>query len=307
MSVLQFSCAVGSAFDVRAFKVREGLDQVPIVDLEVVCPEPDVDLEGIVGKPANFTMITGYVHVVQGRRSWFGVAIHAEQLRSLERGRDGTIVLSTYAIRIAPPVYLLSFRKNSRIFQRLSIPDIIDALLEEWQITPAWHIDRPKYPKLEVKIQYEETDFDFFRRLLEEAGITFICMSEGESQLILSDAVGLKPHREHPPIAFHDDPDPSAEKEYVTKLHLRHDVRQGATHHRDFDFHSPAEPLAVNHLLSPNEKRYEHFHYQPGAFLSESRTAYEVFVSLAADCRTPDFPRGSGRRPRALGPGRRQR
>lgn len=273
MSVLQFSCAIGSSFDVRAFKVHEGLDEVPIVDLEVVCPEPDVDLEGIVGKPANFTMITGYVHVVQGQRSWHGIAIHAEQLRSLERGRDGTIVLSTYAIRIVPPVYLLSLRKNSRIFQRLSIPDIIDALLEEWGIATTWHIDRPKYPKLEVKIQYEETDFDFFRRLLEEAGITFICMTDGEPKLILSDAVGLKPHREHPPIAFHDDPDPSAEKEYVTKLHLRHDVRPGATHHRDFDFRSPAEPLATKHLLSFNEKRYEHFHYQPGAFLSEAKKA----------------------------------
>jgi type VI secretion system secreted protein VgrG len=274
MSVLQFSCSIGSSFDVRAFRVQEALDQLPIVDLEVVCPEPDVDLEALVGKTASFTMLTGYVHAVRGMRTWNGIASRAEQLRSLERGRDGTIVLSTYAIRIVPTLYVLSLRKTSRIFQRLSIPDIVDALLQEWRIAPTWQIDRSKYPKLEVKIQYEETDLDFFRRLLEEAGITFICMSEGDDEkLILSDVVGLKPHREHPAIAFHDDPDPSAEKEYATRLQLRHDVRPGATHHRDFDFRSPAEPLAVSQLMSFSESRYEHFHYQPAAFLAETKKA----------------------------------
>jgi type VI secretion system secreted protein VgrG len=81
--------------------------------------------------------------------------------------------LSTYYLRIVPPLWLLTQRRNYRVFQHLSIPDITDKLLGEWSISSKWHISRGEYPKLEYKVQYGESDYAFLSRLWEEAGIAF--------------------------------------------------------------------------------------------------------------------------------------
>jgi type VI secretion system secreted protein VgrG len=284
MPTLEFACAIGASFDVRSFKVHEALDRLPVVELVLVSPDADVDLESVVGKAASFTMVTGYRFAVRGIRTWSGIASHAEQLRSLERGRDGTTVLSTYHFRIVPRLWLLSLRTNHRIFQRLSIPDIVDELLGGWNLEATWRVDRASYPKLEVKIQYGESDLDFFRRLLEEAGITLICITEeGEERIVLSDAPEKQLYREHPRIPFHDDPDPSAEKEYATQLALQHDVRPGAAHWRDFDFRSPSEPLAVDQTVSVTERNFESYVYQPASFLAEAKKGGGISATPIAD------------------------
>ena len=51
-------------------------------------------------------------------------------------------------------------------YQHLAIPDIIDRLLDEWSVERTWEVDRGRYPKLEYKVQYGETDFAFVSRLL---------------------------------------------------------------------------------------------------------------------------------------------
>jgi type VI secretion system secreted protein VgrG len=69
--------------------------------------------------------------------------------------------LSTYYLRIVPTLWLSTQRRNHRIYQHISIPDIIDKLLGEWSIKPVWQIDRGSYPKLEYKVQYGESDYSF--------------------------------------------------------------------------------------------------------------------------------------------------
>jgi type VI secretion system secreted protein VgrG len=59
-----------------------------------------------------------------------------------------------------------------RAFQHLSIPEIAGQLLEEWSIDPLWQLGNST-PRIESRVQYGESDYDFFCRLLEEAGIAF--------------------------------------------------------------------------------------------------------------------------------------
>ena len=125
-----------------------------------------------------------------GARLWTGICNYIEQVQSEITPRGTT--LSTYFLRIVPNVWLLTQRRNYRIFQHLSIPDIADKVFSEWAIKPEWKIDRGAYPKLNYKVQYGESDYVFISRLLEEAGIAFTFEGgEAESTLVLGDALIL--------------------------------------------------------------------------------------------------------------------
>src|SRR6185369_743987 len=130
-------------------------------------------------------------------------------------------------------------RRNYRIYQHLSIPDIVDKLLKEWSVQPVWKIERATYPKLEYKVQYGESDYAFLCRLLEEAGIAFTFPDHapidpgaaqpgfvdagaggwaGGSLLTFGDDLTSGELFPTSPIHFVDEPNASAQMEFVTDV-----------------------------------------------------------------------------------------
>jgi type VI secretion system secreted protein VgrG len=154
------------------------------------------------------------------------------------------------------------------VFQHLAIPDIVERVLARYEIAPAWHIDRGRYPKLWYKLQYGESDFAFVSRLLEEAGIayTFESDGEGDSLLVLGDALHAAAPRT-PPIPWTDNPNTAVKEELVCELRLSHEVRPGAYTIRDYDLRRPA--FALSGSDGTPEDRYEQYHYRPGGFVIE--------------------------------------
>jgi len=273
MPTLDLTTAIGSPFDIRRFTVHESISGLFGVEILAIADEHSLDLESIVGQGASFNVTTGYSLAKGGKRAWAGVCSYIEQVQGMQPGRDGTQVRSTYKLRLLPNLWLLGHRKNHRIYQRLSIPDIIDKLLPEWNIQPKWEIDRGDYPKLEYKSQYGETDFNFFCRLLEEAGISFVLAdTEGSTELVLSDKLTTAPVREHAAITYEDNPTEAAQREFVTKLRLSHDVRPGARQLVDYDMRHPAQRMFGEAGKAPApENVYEQYVYTPGGFLSEGK------------------------------------
>ena len=274
MPTLDLTTAIGSPFDIRRFRVRESISRPFEIEVLAIAEEHNIDLESVVGQPASLRVDSGY-RFVASRRQWSGVVSSIEQVQGMEAGRHGTRVRSTYFLRMAPNLWLMQKRTHHRIFQRLSIPDIIDELLGEWAIEPVWRIERGKYPKLEYKSQYGETDFAFFCRLLEEAGIAYLLADgEDQTQLVLSDALNAKPLREAAAVPFEDEPTESAQKPFVTKVRIAHDVRPGAQQFIDFDFRNPGFRLfGESPKAAAPENKYEHYEYRPGSFLVEAKGA----------------------------------
>ena len=266
---LSFDCGVDS-LSVRKVTVEEAVSKLFEVHVWARSPDPHIDLEAIVGRPAEFRATTGWNEALPGGlRRWTGVVSYIEQVQAEPTG------LSTYHLRIVPTLWLLTQRTNHRIYQHLSIPDIIDRLLAEWKIVPTWRIDRGKYPKLEYKVQYGESDFSFFARLLEEAGIAFTFpFDKGVgSKLTLGDDLDGGTPRSAPPIPFVDNASTTTgtEKEHVTKVRVWHAVKPGAHTLRDYDFRNPAFELFGWSKKAPApEDFYEQYHYRPGDFLMET-------------------------------------
>jgi type VI secretion system secreted protein VgrG len=272
MSLLELSFASGeSSLSVRRIVVQEGISTLFEISVMARSPEPSLDLESLVGRAAGLRALSGYAFAAYGGvRLWTGICSYAEQIQGLPPP-PGEKPLSTYAIRIVPHLWLLTQRQNSRIYQHLSIPDIVDKLLGEWGVSLVWKIEREQYPKLEYKAQYGESDYAFLCRLLEEAGISFTFPeNEGTGSVVtFSDRPQGAPPRGRS-VHYVDNPNQSAEIEFVTKVRLHHEVRPGAYTLRDYDFRNPAFALFGDSPKAPApEEKNEQYHYHPGSVLVE--------------------------------------
>ncbi|MFO0555898.1 MAG: type VI secretion system tip protein TssI/VgrG [Polyangiaceae bacterium] len=121
------------------------------------------------------------------QRAFYGVvrAVSVDEVHAVNRAIRWTI-------RIVPRLSLLKRRKRSRIFQNQSVPEIVTAVLAETGIATRWALVR-SYAKREYCTQYEETDYDFVRRIMAEAGIYFYFFGGGpvdSAVLTASAAVG---------------------------------------------------------------------------------------------------------------------
>ena len=250
---------------VRKFAIREAVNTLYSIGVVFRTKSPALDLEAIVGKPAEFHVVSGYQHVrLGGDRTWTGLCNQVE-LVQVEAGG-----LSTYALSIVPHLWLRTQKNDYRIFQHLSIPDIIDEVLDRWKMSRIWEIDRGRYKKLEFKVQYNESDFSFFARLLEEAGISFM-FTHGDDQgskLVLSDRLHTGEAR--PPLVYFDHMTQAAEREFITRVRLAREVRPGKLAMRDYDYRRPSYPLfGKAEDGAASEARYEQYHYLPSGFLVE--------------------------------------
>ena len=259
---LDLRVASGDALDVREFRVEERMNDLFEITLVAMSESADLDFEAIAGQPMTFTVRrdTGE----QDARSWTGLCRHVAQVGVEERG------LSAYSLVLVPALWLLTQRKNHRMFQRESEVDIAKKLLAEWGVPHAESLTA-SYGKREYKVQYGETDFTFFRRMLEDAGVAFYFRTEGgETKVVLSDAPQHNPPRD-PPIAFRDNPT-TAMREHVSRVSFGRSIRPGKYTVRDHDHRRPPSFDFKGAAKGPGgiEASLEQFDYSPGAFVFES-------------------------------------
>lgn len=265
MSTFELTFQSGeTSLSVRRILVEEALSELFTVSVWAVSKRDDLDLESFVGLDASLRIESGVVHLQKDKRLWQGVCSHVEQVQAEAKG------LSTYHLRIVPKLWLLTQRRGQRIYQHLSIPDIIDKLLAEWAIVPVWKVDRGAYRKLEYKVQHGETDHAFLCRLLEEAGIAYTLPDLGATRTTLTFSDNLQAESPRTPaLPFVDNPNEAAEKEFVTHVRFAHEVRPGASTIRDHDFRNPRLTLDGKAPLVPAigpEAKLEQYRFEPGAF-----------------------------------------
>ena len=270
MSIFELTFESGeSSLALRTFQAQEAISKLFNLNVVALSEKPDVDLEALVGRPVELRATSGVALLTSKARHWKGVVAYIEQIKVEQR--EASRGHSTYSLAIVPKLWLTTQRRGYRVFQHRSVPDIVDALLDEWAIDRAWSVDRGAYPRLEYRVQYGESDFDFVSRLLEEAGIAYTFPEAGDGSLLtFSDHLASgKPHPASP-IDFVDEPNESAQKEFVTEVQLSHGVRPGAYTIRDHDFRNPAFPVLGKAPVAPGpEARYEQYRYLPGASLVE--------------------------------------
>ncbi|USX11319.1 type VI secretion system tip protein VgrG [Oxalobacteraceae bacterium OTU3CAMAD1] len=83
-----------------------------------------------------------------------------------------------YNLTVEPWTAFLARGRDSRIFQDMTVFDILDTIFSAYQgqgkLVPAWRfdiLDRAVYPKRSITTQYQESDLAFARRLMHEEGL----------------------------------------------------------------------------------------------------------------------------------------
>jgi len=255
--------------EVRAFHVVDRMNELFEVEIVARSTSTDIDLESKIGRPAALEVTSPIDAITPTTRRWTGLCVDFAQTRVEPNG------LSTYRIVVRPLLWKLSQRRNHRLFLHQSIVTIVSTLLDEWDIPFTPKLDEGQYPKLELRIQYGESDYDFFERLLEEAGIAYYFDdADGTSQLVLGDAPQSREPRAAK-IPFVDEMTSAGggDIEYATRIGLRHRVRPGTLAYRDHDYRRPSLDLkGTSSASSETEARYEQFVYHPGRFLHDEGT-----------------------------------
>ncbi|HSN97073.1 MAG TPA: type VI secretion system tip protein TssI/VgrG, partial [Candidatus Nanopelagicales bacterium] len=257
----ELQIASGDALDVRQFSIHERLSALFTVSLIALSDNPDISFDDVVGQPARFTLRRG-----DHTRTFTGICNHLQQIRVEEQGA------STYELTIVPTLWLLTQRRNYRMFQQESELEIVKKLLDEWTIPFEEKLTETYKPR-KYRVQYGETDYSFLCRMLEDAGITHYFQDTGDTdedtKLILADAPQSNPLRE-PKIAFRDNPTTAADKDHVTAVRISQRVRPGRYTMKDHDYRRPPSYKLMKTAESPKggiESKLERFHYTPGAFL----------------------------------------
>lgn len=119
-------------------------------------------------KAINFALVVGqpFTMAVAPGRAASGMIESIEQL-------EGPGVPGLYRLRLVPSLNRLKYRSTSRTFYGMTTLDVVKTLLNEAGVTNAEYRVTAAPPPRELTVQYQESDFAFISRLMEEAGIHY--------------------------------------------------------------------------------------------------------------------------------------
>jgi type VI secretion system secreted protein VgrG len=160
------------------FSGHEAISQPFFFQLECVAENAKtIPFDGLLGQK-----VTVEISLPGGSKRF----INGACLRVAQGARDATF--TRYLLDLVPEAFLLSRKTLSRIFQHLSIPDILKKVLKGFPVT--WEIQGTFHPR-DYCVQYRESDFAFASRLMEEEGIYyFFKHSDGSHTMVVANTPG---------------------------------------------------------------------------------------------------------------------
>jgi type VI secretion system secreted protein VgrG len=248
---------VSHDLQVLEFSGREALSQPFAFELELISERPDLDLESLLHQPAFLAFAPG------------GNGIHGLIYR-IAQGDSGKR-LTRYHVSLRPQLAYLAHRRNQRIFQHLSVAEIIGQVLEEHGIQSnahAFQLGPTVYPKRDYCVQYDESDLHFVQRLCEEEGIHYHFQHSAQGHvLVFGDDQTAFPKLA--PTAYQQDSGLVADQPVIKRFALRLETRTNRVTRRDYDFEKPRLLMeaAFNSEFSPDLEDYDY----PGRFVERER------------------------------------
>ncbi len=163
------------------FYGTEGLSRLFRFDLALLAPADEVvAFDKILGQAVTVRLSARE----QTERYVSGIVTRFQEDEQVV-GDDGFLELVRYRAEIAPRVWLLTKNAQSRIFQQMSVPDILREVFKGYDVS---YEVQGTYAPRDYCTQYRESDFAFASRLMEEEGIYyFFEHTDGGHTLVLAD------------------------------------------------------------------------------------------------------------------------
>ncbi|NMH64088.1 type VI secretion system tip protein TssI/VgrG [Shewanella salipaludis] len=245
------------------FVFEEAISDLFNVKAHVYTNGGEINSQELIGKDVTITLKLGngkqrYINGVVSDITSLGLRVNKDAENNDHRD---------YAITIVAAAWFMQHRVNSRIFKKKNILKIIEELAGEHgvKVDVSAKISGT-YPDYEFKVQYEESDFLFMSRLLEQEGIFYyFTHTESGHTLVLADkATAYEPCIENK-VKFHTG---SLAEAHISQWHSAVNMAPGKYVQRGYNLLKPKELPTGTHnagSLVPKHADYEIFSYEAEA------------------------------------------
>jgi len=254
----------GVELHVRRLQGTESISRLFSFNLELISPAGDLDFTKIIGQTISVEIQVSDSEV----RYITGIVSRFSQMGVLDDGIG-------YQLELVPWLWLLTRRKDCRIFQNTTVPDIIRQVFGNLKLNDFEMRFVGKYEPLLNCVQYRETDFDFVSRLLEEEGIHyFFEHAAGKLTMVMADSpIKNMPCPAQEAAEYITDTDGDDQSGQVKDWHVEQLLQPANYTEADFNFLDPSTklvPTAPSTQTAGAGDSLEMFEY-PGIFTNRGK------------------------------------
>lgn len=270
----------------------EELGRLFTYELQLTSLDANIDLNQLLGKPMSVSLQLAD----GGERHFHGIVARCSQ--DIDQGQ-----FASYQVVLRPWFWLLSRTSDCRIFQNLSIPQIIKQVFRDLGFSDFEDALSRPYREWEYCVQYRETSFDFVSRLMEQEGIYYFFRHEQDRHvLVLADAYGA--HTTVPgyaSIPYYPKDEQQRERDHMHNWHLAQQVQPGSLELNDYDFQRPSASIDVRSAMPRPHTAGDYPLYDyPGTYVQSqdgehyARTRIEALQTLHEQIEFSGNARGLG-------------
>lgn len=175
-----------------------------------------------------------------------------------------------YRASVRPWLWFLTRTADCRIFQDMTVPDIIKQVFRDYGFTDFEDRLFRDYSEWNYCVQYRETAFNFVSRLMEHEGIYYFFIHEEDKHtLVLADEYSShNPYPGYETIKFFPPSEQDkAFEEHISDWSVVQEVQAGRYSLNDYNFELPRAMLEVRSAISRDNAfaDFEYYDY-PGAY-----------------------------------------
>ena len=242
---------------------REEMSRLFEYRLQLLSSKEDVNLDEILGK--NVTIKLG---LAEDETRFFNGYVTRFALGGMH-GR-----YHRYIATVRPWLWFLTRTADCRIFQEMTVPDIIKAVFADHPAADFKLELTGAYRKRTYCVQYRETDFNFVSRLMESEGIGYYFRhTDGHDTMVLTDSTSKHSAADACAKLSFVGPDEQVKPdlEHITAWDCSREIQPGVYVHDDYDLERPSVELKTNKVLPRKYKPsdYEVYDY-PGEYLEKA-------------------------------------
>src|SRR6185503_3638777 len=158
-----------------------------------------------------------------------------------------------YVAVVRPWLWFLTRTADCRIFQEMTVPDIVKKVFGEEKTADFKFELTATYKKWTYCVQYRETDFNFVSRLMEEEGIGYyFTHTDGHDTMVLTDSTGKHAATPGYETITYISPEQVVrpELEHISSWDFTREIQPGVYVHDDYDLERPSVDLKTRKVLS---------------------------------------------------------
>src|SRR5450755_1592220 len=245
----------------QGFTGQEGVSRLFHFHLDLLSERNDIAMADVVGQPVtvNVTLEDGSKRYFHGYASQFAQA-------------GSTTHFTNYRMEMVPWLWFLTRNADCRIFQNMTIPDILEKIFSKYGNCEFKNSLTTSYEEREYCVQYRETDFNFVSRLMEQYGISYYFEHEEKKHtLVLTDSNAVYQACPNQDTVHYNKSEGDLESEdLITAWDACQELHTGKYSQNDYNFQTPNQSMLVNDPTVTQiggNSSYEFYDY-PGLYLT---------------------------------------